>query len=80
MFWQAVPRGAHARSLLQAPCDGSSSNLPVLSFGIRIIGLLDLGRVLRCYVVHLGKNQILLFSKKKTTLRAPMLLVGKESL
>ena len=36
----------------------------MLSFGIRIIGLLDLGRVLRCYVVHLGKIQILLFSKK----------------
>ena len=26
----------------------------MLSFGIRIIGLLDLGRVLRCYVVQLG--------------------------
>ena len=41
----------------------------MLSFGIRIIGLLDLGRVLRCYVVHLGKIQILLFSKKKNDLK-----------
>ena len=41
----------------------------MLSFGIRIIGLLDLGRVLRCYVVHLGKNQILLFSIKKNDLK-----------
>ena len=41
----------------------------MLSFGIRIIGLLDLGRVLRCYVVRLGKIQILLFYQKKNDLK-----------
>ena len=41
----------------------------MLSFGIRVIGFLGLGRVLRCYVVHLGKILKMKLRKKTDDLK-----------